>query len=112
MSSFQPIVKAIEDLALLDEHCKEHREQTPLLGVHDSYESSIHANSTSGIMQAIQQKPTCCQLAKNNIPGFIDFHQPFSCIDGFYAFKSKIVAKSGCQAYASLLKTTLAVETK
>ena len=52
MSSFSPIVKAIEDLAILDEHCKEHREQTPLLGVSNSFESSLHANSSSGIMQA------------------------------------------------------------
>ena len=48
MSSFQPIVRVIEDMAVLDEHCKLHREQTPLLGVSNSFESSLNANSSSG----------------------------------------------------------------
>ena len=37
--------------------------------------------------------------------------QPFSLIDAFYAFKTRIAVKT-CGTYASLLKSLFAVETK
>lgn len=37
--------------------------------------------------------------------------EPFSTIDAFYSFKSKVVARA-CGVYASLLKKLFAVETK
>ena len=56
----------------------------------------------------------CCTLAKTQavVTGGMVDPMPFSCIDAFYAFKSKVVKDKCCNAYASLLKTLFAIETK
>ena len=43
INSFQPIAKIIEDLAVLDEHCKVKREQTPLKNMTESFDSATLA---------------------------------------------------------------------
>jgi len=79
MSSFSPIVKVIEEMATLDEHCKQKREQTPLLGVSNSYESSLNANSSQGMIQPLQvtsPRASCCNgMMKNGgvIPGVLEY---------------------------------------
>jgi hypothetical protein len=108
MNSFQPIAKIIEDLATLDDHCKAKRDNTPLLGMTESFDSNLTKDNANGGNVVAIGTGRLGAKGGNGQPR--ELH-PFSLIDAFYAFKTRLVAKSS-GVYVSLLKTLFAVETK
>jgi hypothetical protein len=121
MNSFLPIIKTLEALAILDEHCKARR-QTPLADKREfeSFDSmnpnSMGSTQTYATNLAMDQHNCMPHLSpkstgKTGKSGVKQELEPFSTVDSFYAFKAMLI-DSNYTVHESLLKTLFAVETK
>ena len=122
MYSFYPILKTLEALAVLDEHCKSRRETPKKSEILDSLEAIRNLGSTtqqaftSNIYtgQHITQSQFCQKSkssGKSVTSGLKQDLEQFSAVDSFYAFKAMLV-DAKYAIHDSLLNTLFAVETK
>ena len=123
MYSFYPILKTLEALAILDEHCKSRRE-TPknkkdileqletIRNLNSSAQKNFVSNSVTGQHSNPSHfSPKSKSSSKNITSGQKQDLEPFSAVDSFYAFKAMLV-DSKHMIHESLLNSLFAVETK